>query len=522
MNYNHYLRSVTVFSWVISMEITQNRLAGYAFLIERYQLNVLPNLHSSSVSPTGALRSATHDGQVVAVYPRSYWPGEGLGDHLEFALKYDGVNLCLLSALFDVAVAEEITAWIQSKTVGKYTRRVWFLYEFLTGRELPLPDLAKGNYIELLEPDRYYTRAPGRRVQRQRVIDNLLGGRAFCPIIRRTDKLAAMEAIDLRKQCEGVVNSYPPDLLRRALSYLYNKETKSSFAIEHIKPNASRTEKFVGLLEMAEHKDFCEKRLLIDVQNRIVDPRFRDKDYRVSQNYVGQAISYQKQLVHYVCPKPDDLSDLMDGLLCAHQMMKEGEVPAIIHAAAVAYGFVFMHPFEDGNGRIHRFLIHNILFRRGVIPKGLMFPISAAMLKNSALYDHSLEAFSGPMLRLVDFNLDEHGQMTVSGETGRWYRYIDMTVQAEALYDFVNLTIEHELLEELDFLENYDTAKEGIQEIVDMPDWLIDLFIQLCLHNNGHLSANKRESHFKFLTDDEVANLENAVSESYAKNSRIY
>ncbi|MGO9021020.1 MAG: Fic family protein [Syntrophobacteraceae bacterium] len=502
----------------MTSEATQNRLAGYAFLIEKYRLNVLPNWHASSVSPTGTLRSSIQDGQVESIYPPSYWPGDSTGSHLEFALKYDGVNLGILSALFEVVAEDEITVWITLKPTGKYTRRIWFLYEFLTGRDLPLRDLTKGNYVELLEADRYYTTVPGRRVQRQRVIDNLLGGRSFCPVIRRTDKLTAMEGIDLRQRCEEVITAYPSELLRRALSYLYNKETKSSFEIEHIKPSASRTEKFIGLLEMAEHRDFCEKPLLIDVQNRIVDPRFRDTDYRTNQNYVGQTVSYQKQLVHYVCPKPNDLPELMDGLLTSHRVMKESAVPAIIHAAAISYGFVFMHPFEDANGRIHRFLIHNILFLRGVIPKGLMFPVSAAMLKNPALYDHSLQAFSNPLMRLVEYDLDDLGQMTVSGETGRWYRYIDMTAQVEALYDFVKLTIEHELVEELDFLASYDNTKQAIQEIVDMPDRLIDLFIQLCLQNNGRLSTRKRESHFSFLTDDELAGMEDAVRAGYEKS----
>ena len=499
------------------METTQNRPAGYAFLIEHYELSALPNWHTSSVSPTGTLRSTIQNGQVESVYPPSYWPGDGTGDHLEFALKYDGVNLGILSALFDVAPADTIAAWISSKPTGKYARRIWFLYEFLSGRKLPLPDLTKGNYVDLLEADHYYTAAPGRRVRRQRVIDNLLGGANFCPIIRRTDKLVAMERIDLREQCEEVVTAYPPELLRRALSYLYNKETKSSFEIENIKPSASRTEKFIGLLEMAEHKDFCAKPLLIDVQNLIVDPRFRDTDYRSSQNYVGQTITFPKQLVHYVCPKPGDLPELMAGLITPHQTMKEGAVPTVLHAAAVSYGFVFMHPFEDGNGRIHRFLIHNILSLRGAIPKGLMFPVSAAMLKNPALYDQSLEAFSNPLMRLVEYDLDHLGEMTVSGETGRLYRYIDMTAQAEALYDFVKLTIDHELVEELDFLSKYDRTKQAVQEIVDMPDRLIDLFIQLCLQNNGRLSARKRESHFAVLTDDELARMENAVREGYAR-----
>ena len=71
-----------------------------------------------------------------SVYPQSYWPGEGTGDHLEFALKYDGVNLGLLSTLFNVAPTDEIVAWIRSKPTGKYARRVWFLYEFLTASSI--------------------------------------------------------------------------------------------------------------------------------------------------------------------------------------------------------------------------------------------------------------------------------------------------------------------------------------------------------------------------------------------------
>lgn len=503
----------------VAVSAIQNRLAGYALLIEKYRLIVLPNWHMSSVSPTGTLRSTMHEGQIESVYPQSYWPGDSTGDHLEFALKYDGVNLGILSAVFEAITADEITAWIASKPTGKYARRVWFLYEFLTRRELHLPDLNKGNYIDLLEAERYYTTVPGRRVQRQRVIDNLLGGRSFCPVIRRTDKLAAMESIDLRQRCEDVVTAYPPELLRRALSYFYNKETKSSFAIEHIKPSASRTEKFIGLLEMAEHRDFCEKPLLIDVQNRIVDPRFRDADYRTNQNYIGQMISYQKQLIHYVCPRPNKLHELMDGLLTSHRMMKEGAVPAIIHAAAISYGFVYLHPFEDGNGRIQRFLIHNILFLRDAIPKDLMFPVSATMLKNPALYDHSLEAFSRPLMRLVEYDLDDLGQMTVQGETDRWYRYIDMTVQAESLYHFVGLTIEHELVEELDFLSSYDKTRQAISDVVDMPDRLVDLFIQLCLQNNGRLSSRKKESHFSFLTDDELTSMEAAVRVGFNSNT---
>ncbi len=447
--------------------------------------------------------------------PRATLARRFLGGQLEFALKYDGTNLGILAALFQAIETNELVGYIRSKPTSKYAKRLWFLYELLTQQKLSLDDLTVSNYIDLLEPHEYYTVSPARRVRRQRINDNLLGERQFCPTIRRTEKLRAFEAIDLPRRCEQVISGYPPGPLKRALSYLYTKETKSSFEIEHIKPSSARTHRFVTLLQLAEHEDFCEESHLIDLQNRIVDPRFCDSGYRTVQNYVGQTVAWQRELVHFVSPKPEDLSKLMSGLVAAHHRMEEGGVSIVAQAAAIAYGFVFLHPFEDGNGRIHRFLIHNILARRGFTPEGIMFPVSAAMLENHAAYNTSLEAFSRPLMTLVEYSLDEEGRMSVHNDTAAWYRYVDMTPQAEALFSFIEQTINTVLVEELAFLANYDESKQSIQEIVDMPDRQIDLFVRFCLQNNGRLSKRKRTKHFDFLSDDEITRMEQDVQFAY-------
>jgi len=495
------------------------RPAGYAALVDMYDIDVIPNWHKSLVTTRGSHQISSTGGVIEEVYPFKYWPGDTPGDHLEFALKYDGTNLSILARLFQKVPPEDFLSHVRSKPTGKYARRLWFLYEFLTGTILQMDDVKQGNYIDLIDPDQYYTVTPARQIRRQRINDNLLGDGRFCPMIRRTDTLQGFEAADLPERCRRVVSGYSPELLNRALMYLYSKETKSSFGIEHIKPNPTRTERFVALLQLAEQEDFCGKSRLIDLQNRIVDARFRDPGYRLTQNYIGETVAWQKERIHFACPRPEDLAGLMDGLIAAHERMEAGDVPAVIHAAAIAYGFVFLHPFEDGNGRIHRFLIHNILARRGFTPKGLMFPISASMLKNPADYDASLEAFSRPLMPLVEYSIDEEGRMIVHNDTAIWYRYIDMTLQAEALFRFIEKTIDTELARELAFLASYDRTRKAIQEIMDMPDRKIDLFIRFCLQNNGRLSAQKRAGHFDTLSDAEVALMEQAVQMAYGNKT---
>lgn len=498
------------------------RPAGYVELIDRYELDVIPNWHVSFVT-SGAIRRrvTAMQGMVEEIFPSNYWPGEELGDHLEFAIKYDGTNLEILARLFEAVEAEAFLAYVRSKPQGKFARRLWFLYEFLMGVSLPIDDLKTGNYIDLLDADQYYTVTPGRRVRRQRIDNNLLGDSRFCPTIRRTKTLQDFEAARLADRCRDVVSGYSPELLKRALSYFYLKETKSSFEIEHITPSSTRIERFIALLQLADRESFCKKTKLIEAQNQIVEPRFREVDYRTNQNYVGEAVAWQQEKVHFVSPKPGDLPDLMEGLIAANQLMKGGGLHAVVQAAAVAYGFVFLHPFEDGNGRIHRFLIHNILACSGFTPKGILFPISASMLQHMTDYDNSLEAFSRPLLALVEYSLDEEGRMTVLNDTARWYRYIDMTPQAEALFRFIERTIDKELTEELAFLAHYEKTKEAVSEIVEMPDRLIDLFIRFCLQNDGRLSANKRTSHFSFLSDGEISRMEEAVQASYGSETEI-
>jgi len=111
----------------------------------------------------------------------------------------------------------------------------------------------------------------------------------------------------------------------------------------------------------------------------------------------------------------------------------------------------------------------------------------------------------------VDYRLDAEGRMIVQNETACWYKYPDLTFQTEVLFHLIEQTIETELVEELTFLVNYDRAKKAIQEIVDMPDRKIDLFIKICRQNEGHLSKSKRNSQFGFLSEEEIARMEEAI-----------
>ena len=488
---------------------------GYAWVIENYRLQVFPPWRLSFLSPRGAARrEKVERGRTLVVYPASYQPGSRLWDHLEFAFRHEGINLEVLAALFQQvetpSLEAELAAHVEAQPTGKNTRRLWFLYEFLTGRTLPLPNASMGNYVPLLEPNEYYTARPVRS-RRHRVLDNLLGNRAFCPLVRKTASLVEATAERLDVEAARLVQEYDEDAIRRAVSFLYVKETRSSFEIEHEKPSPRRAERFMALLQTVPSEESLSEAVLVRLQNEVVEPRFANPGYRKEQVYVGESVSLMRQRIHYVAPRPEDVPELMAGLLgCLERMARSGVEP-VVQAAVTAFGFVFIHPFSDGNGRLHRLLVHYVLARTGFTPRGLIFPVSAIMLSKRAEYDACLESFSAPLMKLVDYEEGEDQAITVKGETAGLYRYPDYTRMAEDLYRWTKQTLQTELREELEFVVAFRRTREEMAATVELPDRLANLFVRLCLQNGGHLSAAKRQAHFDKLTDAEVAALEESI-----------
>jgi len=167
----------------MEINVLQVRPAGYSYLLKNLGLDSVPHWHTSAITATGTHRTNVKDCTIEDIYPNQYWPGERTVDHLEFALKYDGINLPCLYIIFSAINESEIVEYIQSKPTGKYARRIWFFYEFLTGKHLPIDDLKMSNYVEALEPELYYTVTPGKKARRQRILNNFLLVRNCLPNI---------------------------------------------------------------------------------------------------------------------------------------------------------------------------------------------------------------------------------------------------------------------------------------------------------------------------------------------------
>lgn len=492
---------------------------GYKWLIDRFSLDVIPHHCASFLSDKSVHRKVEKsDGSTEEYYPKGKTCEDSVCGHLEFAVKNEGINLAILKACFPHVDASELTAHILKKRTGQFVRKLWFLYEALTGRKLDIPDLEQGNYVDLLDPEKYYTATPVSQ-QRQRINVNLPGTVDFSPQLRRTDKLKAFEAKALNTRCSTILAGYDEQLAARAVNQLYLGETKSSFQIEKEDLPTDRNMRFKQLLTQAGQQQYLTKDGLLNLHRQIIiDPRYHTAGYRDTQFYVGST-TFQGEEIHFIPPRPDNLDELMNSFLRCGERMLSSDIHPVAAAAAASFAFVYLHPFKDGNGRMHRFLIHHILAKKGFTPSGSIFPVSAVMLRDLKKYQDILNRFSAPLLEHIRFRQDGEGRMTVLNETADYYRYIDLTSTVELLFELIEQTLDKDLIQELNFLKNYDQAA---RELTNMMDGLsgkeIGDFINYCRGNREnpmHISKAKRGKFFPLLTDEEVERMQEIVRRTF-------
>lgn len=492
-----------------------NHAVGLMGLLRELQLAVEPPAVRSEVGAT-ARRTVENPDKVIEIYPLSY-DCQTLQDHLRFALRYEPLDLRVWHLVMEALPPAAIVDWVHSQPNSAYARRAWYLYERLTWRRLPLAD-SRALISYLADEQRQIVwqsksfKAPISK--RHRVRNNLLGAAGYCPLIRRTNALQQHQRNNYGEAVQRLTTGLDATLLRRVAEYLYRSETRSSYAIEGETPSPDREARFLSVLEGAGTEDISSEAALVRLQNAIVqDARFAASGWRQIQNYVGRTRRYDyTEDVRYVCPKPEDLPELMQWWLELVKKISRADASDIVPLTACAsFGFVYLHPFEDGNGRLHRFLIHHILAETRYTPEGVIFPVSAVIQRRMKDYETVLETVSKLVNPHVEYTIDPVNRMTVSNDTKDLYRYPDLTRHVEFLYDCIAETIQKDWPEELSFLQQFDGACQDVRDVVELPDNRLRLLVKLLLQNHGQLSQGKRPL-FEDLTGEELRRIEQAIA----------
>ena len=489
-------------------------LAGYGALIEAYELAVpLPR----KLSATGAHHRIREDEAWRILTPR-HAPSGDLEGHLTFALKYEGLDLAVLKRLFAATGPDAIAEIVRHTPTGSYARRIWFLYEWLMGERLDLPDAEAGRYVPVLDP-RLQFATEGVSAPRYRVKDNLPGTRDFCPLVARTARLERFIAMDLPRRARAAVDAVPRDLLARTAAFLLLKDSRSSYAIEGERPPQDRIQRWGRAIgeagRVALDRDELER-----LQRIVIgDARFLKLGFRTEGGFVGaHDRETHMPLPEHISARPQDLPSLVEGLI-AFDRGAARHVDPVLAAAVLAFGFVYIHPFEDGNGRLHRYLIHHVLAQRGFNPPGLVFPVSAAILDRIEAYRAVLESYSTRLLPLIAWQPTEKFNLRVLNDTADFYRYFDATPHAEFLYSCVHKTIEEDLPSETAFLRNSDAFRSQVEALVEMPERLVDLLFRFLQQNGGVLSHRARSNEFHALTEAEAAQIERIYAATMQSDS---
>ena len=368
--------------------------------------------------------------------------------------------------------------------------------------------------VDLLDEEKYFTGLP-RLSRRHKVRDNLLGTTQFSPIIRRTPRLTHFIEQRLGDRAKEIVGRTGANVVARAASFLLMADSRASFAIEGERPPRGRLERWARALLQAGKVPLTMDEIIRLHGVLIEDRRFVRAGLRQDGVFLGEQDDQGDPLPEFIGAHPQDLNDLMQGLIVTTDRVREAALDPVLKAAATSFGFVYIHPFQDGNGRPHRCLIHHVLAERRFTPPGMVFPVSSVVLSRIDEYRASLQRHSRPLMHFIEWRSTPDRNVEVLNNTADLYRFFDCTDNAEFLYACVQQTVKHDLPQEIDYLKRHDDAMRRMMDLVDMPDRMAEDLLMFIRQNNGKLGKKRRENQFAKLTNQEVAAIETSVQEAF-------
>lgn len=480
----------------------EGTIVGYAALINAMSLK-MPIPDTLALISTKNRKYKIDGWQVLT--PR-HEPDDNLYKQLVFAIKYEGINLLFFKKLFEHLTEKEVVELIQIEPVGQYSRRIWFLYEWLFQKELNIPNAAvKIKYAYLLDDKLQYT-IKGEPSARHRIINNLPGTVHFCPLIFKTATLENHIAAQLSEQKNSYLNSIHAAVLQRASSFLLLKDSKASFTIEKENPGTNRAMRWGKAIGQAGSNPLSLEELERLQQIVIENARFVKLGLRDEGGFVGEHDrTTGTPIPEHISAKHEDLPLLLDGLIETNELLQDTSYDAVLAAATIAFGFVFIHPFQDGNGRLHRYLMHHVLAKKAFTQQGVIFPISASILDHIDDYRKTLESYSHPLLDCIEWKENEDHNVEVLNETADFYRYFDATKHAAFLYDCVQDTLVRVIPQEVEYLQQYDAFKSYLDNHFEMPDKTVALLVRFLEQHQGNLSKRALSKEFAALEEHEVA-----------------
>jgi hypothetical protein len=492
----------------------QGWVVGYVAIIEKLKLPIPYPSTKAMVSE----KNQNVETENWRVFPLRYLPEdsrknskiEALYNHLVFALKYEGVNLLVFAKLNEILSGKEILELVNIEHLGQYSRRIWFLLEWVSGKPIKGKSaITKKSYVLVVNEKLQFAVKKGVKSSRHLVINNLPGTNQFCAMISRTKSLdnhLSSNYVDFNKeQLTGIRK----DIIQRASAFLVLKDSKASFTIEGESPKSKRAARWGLAIGQAGVNELTEAEFIRLQQLVIENSRFIKMGLRTQGGFVGvHDRNTGEPVPEHISAKHEDIKELISGLIEANQILIKDDFNAVLAAAIIAFGFVFIHPFEDGNGRIHRYLIHHILAKKNFSDQGIIFPVSSSILDHINDYRFVLESYSKPLLDFIEWNETPSHNVEVINQTKDYYRFFDATKQAEFLFECVKDTVENIIPREINYLANYDAFKNFMDEAFEMPDKLVSILVRFLEQHHGELSKRAKEKEFSQLSPKEVEQIE--------------